>query len=67
MVTSKVIPMLPITKPLFGSAQNAYTSLQIHVFPYGLIGGSYYLYEDDGVTTDYQDSVFSNTSITYEH
>lgn len=60
-----VIPMLPSSKPLTGSAKEAYTSLLLTIFPYKTASGSTTLYEDDGETDDYQNGVYAETTITY--
>eukprot|EP01124_Arcella_intermedia_P013301 TRINITY_DN1970_c0_g1_i1.p1 TRINITY_DN1970_c0_g1~~TRINITY_DN1970_c0_g1_i1.p1 ORF type:complete len:875 (+),score=128.05 TRINITY_DN1970_c0_g1_i1:356-2626(+) len=62
-----VIPMLPVERPLLGSAKNQYTSLHLNVFCAGSgFNTSTTLYEDDGDDTylNYQ-TQYAKTQIQY--
>ena len=63
-----IIPMRPADKPLFGSAQQQYTTLLLRVYPdASTTNSSAILYEDDGITDKYEKaSAYSTTDLTYQ-
>eukprot|EP00727_Mastigamoeba_balamuthi_P005553 m51a1_g1617 putative glycosyl hydrolases 31 family protein (869) ;mRNA; r:217912-221125 len=62
-----VIPTLPQSKPLLGSAQRKYSSLVFTVYPAGgaVRSGSTSVYEDDGLTSDYESGASTSTDVAW--
>lgn len=60
-----IIPMLPLDKPLLGSARQQYHSLHLKVFVGGMTSGFGEVYEDKGDDIGYLSNEFAWTNFTY--